>query len=202
LFSKPIKWFKEMEELFSDSSATGSFARDQNTCLSDGNHVDSDDSRDLIDLNCYAPLEDQFGHDSDTLSSPNINGNVESSSCKKRPRGKKSPSKSTSKTKYCIAQSVDEITATVKSLREELAATSHTCAAASHLQMPQTTDPYAALWQRIETIPLTPDQRVLIGEHLTTKDNESKRGWLCNASDATLNAWVFKYLCEKEGLNL
>jgi hypothetical protein len=51
-------------------------------------------------------------------------------------------------------------------------------------------------------MPLTPNQRVLIGEHLSTKDNEGKRDWLCNASDATLNAWVFKYLCEKEGLNL
>jgi len=124
-----------MQELFSDSSATGLFARDQSTCLSDGNHEDSDDSRDLIDLNCYAPSEDHAGYDSDTLPSPAINGNVESSSCnntKKRPRGKKSPSKGTSKTKSRIAQCTDEITATVKSLREELVATSHICATASH----------------------------------------------------------------------
>jgi hypothetical protein len=68
--------------------------------------------------------------------------------------------------------------------------------------MQQPTDPHVALWCRIETMPLTPNQRVLIGEHLATKDNEGKHGWLCNASDATLNAWVFKYLCEKEDLNL
>ncbi|KAJ1292696.1 hypothetical protein BS78_01G009900 [Paspalum vaginatum] len=58
LFGKPIKWFQEMQELFSDSSATSSFAKDQNTCLSDGNDSDSDDSKELIDLNCYVPTED------------------------------------------------------------------------------------------------------------------------------------------------
>jgi hypothetical protein len=67
--------------------------------------------------------------------------------------------------------------------------------------MQQLTDPHATLWCRMETMPLTPDQKVLIGEYLSIKDNKCKRGWLCNASDATLNAWVFKYLCEKEGLN-
>ena len=49
---------------------------------------------------------------------------------------------------------------------------------------------------------MTPDQRVLVGEHLSTKENKGKRGWLCNASADTLHAWVFKFLCEKEGINL
>jgi hypothetical protein len=39
------------------------------------------DSRDFIVLNCVAPSEDQVGYDSDTLVSPTINGNIESSSC-------------------------------------------------------------------------------------------------------------------------
>jgi hypothetical protein len=90
----------------------------------------------------------------------------------------------------------------VKSLRDELAATSHTDVATSYIQMQQPTDPLAALWCRIEAMHLTPFQRILIGEHLSTKDNKDKRGWLCNASDATLNAWVFNYLFEKEGFNL
>jgi hypothetical protein len=159
----------------------------------------------LIDLYCNAPSKDNPGYDSDTLASPTINGNVESSSCnssKKHRRSKTSPSKRPSKTISCIARCTDEITAMVKSLRDELAATSHTDVAMSYIQMQQPTDPLAALWCRIEAMHLTPFQRILIGEHLSTKDNKDKRGWLCNASDATLNAWVFNYLFEKEGFNL
>jgi len=99
------------------------------------------------------------------------------------------------KTKSRFAESTDELNSTVNKLRD-------TIAAIGPPQMSQQTDPHAALWQRLEAIPLTPDQKVLIGEHLSTKENKGKRGWLCNASDATLNAWVFKFLCEKEGFNL
>ena len=81
-----------------------------------------------------------------------------------------------------FADSTDEITATL-SFRETLAATAPP-------QMPQLTDPHAILWQKLEAVPLTPDQRVLIGEHLSTKENKGKRGWLCNASADTLHAWV------------
>ena len=83
----------------------------------------------------------------------------------------------------------------MKSLWETLAATAPP-------QMPQFTDPHAVLWQKLEAIPLTPDQRVLIGEHLSTKENKGKRGWLCNASADTLRAWVFKFLCDKDESNL
>ena len=83
----------------------------------------------------------------------------------------------------------------MKSLRETLTATAPP-------PMPQLTDPHAALWQRLEAIPMTPDQRVLVGEHLSTKENKGKRGWLCNASADTLHAWVFKFLCENEGINM
>ena len=63
-----------------------------------------------------------------------------------------------------IARCIDEITATVKSLREELAATSHTNVASSYPQMQQPTDPHATLWRRIETIPLTPGALVNQGQ--------------------------------------
>lgn len=49
---------------------------------------------------------------------------------------------------------------------------------------------------------MTPDQRVLIEDFLSPKENKGKRGWLCTTSDSTLNAWVFKFLCEKDGINL
>ena len=83
----------------------------------------------------------------------------------------------------------------MKSLRETLAATAPP-------PMPQPTNPHAALWQRLEAIPITLDQRILVGEHLCTKENKGKRGWLCNVSADTLHAWVFKFLFEKKGINL
>ncbi|KAG8069962.1 hypothetical protein GUJ93_ZPchr0006g42408 [Zizania palustris] len=51
------------KELFTRSSVDGSLAMDQNTCMdeSDGSH--SDDSRDLIDLNCYTQPKETLGED-------------------------------------------------------------------------------------------------------------------------------------------
>ncbi|TVU30757.1 hypothetical protein EJB05_22394, partial [Eragrostis curvula] len=54
----------------------------------------------------------------------------------------------------------------MKSIRETLAATAPP-------QMPQLIDPHATLWQKLETIPMTSDQRVLVGEHLSSKENKA-----------------------------
>ena len=173
---------------------------DQNTCMDADDGSDSDESRELIDLNCYTQPEDLEGEDSDTLPTPTRHATFDNTSSstsearRKRPRANKSPTKKP-RNKSRFAGSTDEITATMKSLRETLAATAPP-------QMPQLTDPHSLLWQKLEAIPITPDQRVLIGEHLSTKENKGKRGWLCNASADTLNAWVFKFLCDREGFNL
>ena len=199
LLVKPIKFFNEMRELFIGSNADGSLALDQNTCMDAVDGSDSDDSRELFDLNTYTQPEDLEGEDSDTLPTPTRHATVDNTSSstsqasKKRPKAKNSPTKKPKKS--CFVDSTDEISATMKSLRETLAATAPP-------PMPQLTDPHAALWQRLEAIPMTPDQKVLVGEYLSTKENKDKRGWLCNASVDTLHAWVFKFLCEKKGINL
>ncbi|CAO2205470.1 unnamed protein product [Urochloa humidicola] len=205
LLSKPIKFYHEMKELFTGSSADGSLATDQNTCMDNSDGSDSDDSRELFDLNCYTQPEDPPGEDSDTLPTPPRHAPVDNNSSstsrvsKKHPRGNKSPTKKpkkkSPKKKSRFAESTDEIIATMKSLRDTLVGTAPP-------QMPQLTDPHAVLWQKLEAIPMTPDQRVLVGEHLSSKENKGKRGWFCNASADTLHAWVFKFLCEKDGINL
>jgi len=53
LLAKPIKFFNEMRELFIGSNADGSLALDQNTCMDAVDGSDSDDSRELFDLNTY-----------------------------------------------------------------------------------------------------------------------------------------------------
>ncbi|WVZ59046.1 hypothetical protein U9M48_009251 [Paspalum notatum var. saurae] len=162
---------------------------------------------DSADLNSDATYEDQISDatyeaqvsdDSDTLSTHRSHANVDNTShagAKKRPRRSKSPTNKPMRTESPFAQCIENIRGTMESLRDTLAATAPP-------QTPDQTDPHASLWHRLEAMPLTPEQKVLIGEHLSTKDNKGKRGWLCYASDATLNAWVFKYLREKEGLNL
>ncbi|RLN30044.1 hypothetical protein C2845_PM05G03150 [Panicum miliaceum] len=70
LLAKPIKFFYEMRELFIGSNADGSLAMDQNTCMNADDGSDSDESRGLIDLNCYTQPKDLEGEDSDTLPTP------------------------------------------------------------------------------------------------------------------------------------
>uniref|UniRef100_A0ACD5WUT4 Uncharacterized protein n=1 Tax=Avena sativa TaxID=4498 RepID=A0ACD5WUT4_AVESA len=178
LLSKPIKFFEEMHELFTGSSADGSLAMDQNTCMDVSDDSDSDGSRELLDLNSYMPPEDPLGDDSDTIpnQTPNAAGDKNCRSNYIRSGIKRSranpmctlPTKKAAKYKRRLAESNDEIIATMKSLRDTLVATAPP-------QISQLTDPHATLWQRLETIPLTPDQRITIGEHLSTKENEVKR---------------------------
>ncbi|KAF0934168.1 hypothetical protein E2562_023430 [Oryza meyeriana var. granulata] len=99
LLSKAIKFFNELQELFTRSSADGSLAMDQNICMDDSDGSDSDDSRDLLDLNCYTQPKDPLGEDPDTLATPTRNTTMDNNSSstsqasKKRPRGNNSPTK-------------------------------------------------------------------------------------------------------------
>lgn len=64
--------------------------------------------------------------------------------------------------------------------------------------MPQVVDPYASLWKRLEELPITTDQRITVGVHLSYKDNEGLCGLLCNASDKTFETWVCKFFADKD----
>jgi len=116
---------------------------------------DSDDSRDqLRDLDGYSqPVE--ILDDSDTIQTPTMHGDHSSSTNtrgnKKRPRGSTSPTKKPVKNKSRLAECNEEITATMKSLRDTLVASAPP-------QMPQFTDPHATLWKKLEAIAMSPDQ--------------------------------------------
>ncbi|OEL19685.1 hypothetical protein BAE44_0019296 [Dichanthelium oligosanthes] len=102
LLSKSTKFFNEMKGLFKGSRADGSLAMDQNTCMDA-----SDDSRELLDLNCYTQPKDPLSEDSDTLPTPSRHATVDNSSSnicrasKKCPKGKKSPTKQSKKELSC-----------------------------------------------------------------------------------------------------
>ena len=86
-------------------------------------------------------------------------------------------------------ESAEEINSTLRSLQQSLAATPP--------PMPQVVDPYASLWKRLEELPITTDQRITVGVHLSCKDNEDLHGWLCSASDQTLKLGVGSSLLTK-----
>lgn len=85
-------------------------------------------TRDLIDLKTYTQPED-LGEDSDTLPTPTRNATLDNSSSissrasKKRTRDSNSPTKKQSKNKSRFAESTDEISATMKSLRDAFQST-------------------------------------------------------------------------------
>ncbi|XP_044954899.1 uncharacterized protein LOC123405167 [Hordeum vulgare subsp. vulgare] len=196
LLSKPIKFYYEMQELFTGTSADGSLAMDQHTCTIDSDDLDSDEG--LYDLNIYPQYEGPLEEDSDTLPTTYVpkrppipvGGDNSSSSTSrvgtKRPRGSRSPTKKPSKTKSRFVESAEEINSTLRSLQQSLIA-------AAPPQMPQVVDPYASLWQRLEVLPITTDQRITVGVHLSSKDNEGLRSGLCSASDKTFETWVSKF---------
>src|SRR5438128_11578266 len=124
LLSKPIKFFQEMEVLFTGSSADGSLAMDQNTCLDSDSG--SDDCRELQDLNSY-PAPEEVDHDSDTMPPPSrrsVGDNSSSSntgrSSMKRSRGSTSSALPSKETNSKNRASDDDITDTIKSLKETL----------------------------------------------------------------------------------
>lgn len=109
---------------------------------------------------------------------------------KKRPRGSRSPTKKPPKTKSRFVESAEEINSTLRSLQQSLAA--------APPPVPQVVDIYASLWKRLEELPITTDQRITVGVHLSSKDNEGLRGWLCSASDKKFETWVCKFFADKD----
>jgi hypothetical protein len=195
LLSNPIKFFNEMQELFLDSSADGSLAMDATTCLNESQPVDDNDNDDDIcnDVSNYGQPEDDLGDDSDTLPSPKIPSQVidqsSSSSGIKRPRGDAIPVKRDVRPRSRMAKIGDEINTTLMDLRNELK------------QPPPppiipSLNSDAELWQRLEKMTLTTDQKLIVGTFLASKDQKGMRGFLSASAETTFQSWVFKFLSD------
>ncbi|CAO2209878.1 unnamed protein product [Urochloa humidicola] len=192
LLSKPIKFFYEMQELFMGTNADGSLATDQDTCMNDYDDSGSDDSQGLNDMSGYAAPEDLTGDDSDTLPSPmshKVGGESSASTSQagtKRPRGAKSPSKKSKKPKSRFAESTEQLNSTLVLLQKFLSAPAP--------QVPLPPNPHASLWERLEAMTITTDDKITIGQYLAHKDREGLRDFLSSSSDTTLQTWVYKFL--------
>ncbi|CAN6218917.1 unnamed protein product [Urochloa humidicola] len=210
LLAKPIKFYHEMEELFLGTSADGSLAADQETCLDDdGNSSDKSDSGWMNDTSTYAqPVDvDLASDDSDTL--PATKGKKKSPPCaasgedssssiprvgKKRSRCK-SPSKKPQKLKSRFAEAAEDISTTMKAIVQVLAEPPPP----PPLPTPQPGGAYASLWQRIEALPITTEHKISLGVHLARPEQEGMRDFLSGSSDTTLETWVYKFLCSQDG---
>ncbi|PUZ69243.1 hypothetical protein GQ55_2G092600 [Panicum hallii var. hallii] len=180
LLSKPIKFFNEMQDLFLNSSADGSLAMEANTCL---NETQADEDNDYDDdlcneLSSYAPPEDNLGDDSDTLPSPII----------KRLRSEGKAQKRDVRPKSRMSRVGDAITTTLVELQNEI-------------KKPPPPPPSMRssddiLWQRLENMTLTTDQKLMVGTFLASKEQKGMRSFLSGSSEITFQSWVFKFLSD------
>jgi hypothetical protein len=197
LLSKPIKYFHEMQELFSGSNADGSLAMDQQTCCDVDNKSDSSDDEGLNNISSYARPIDIAAEDSDTLPSPTCADNGSSGTSragKKRPRGSKSPSKKQQpKPKNRFTDATEKISNTMDHLVDQLGNPP------PPPPVPQFCDPYASLWKRIDALPISTNDKVVVGNYLGRQENEGVRGFLASSVDTTVEAWVYQFMCDRDG---
>lgn len=196
LLSKPIKFFNEMQELFINSSADGSLAMEATTCMNETHPGDDSDFNDDVcsDFSNYPQPVHDLGDDSDTLPSPNHHpsqsvDHSSSSSGLKRPQGEGVPAKRNVKPKSRTTKVVDELSATLVELRNDLKKPP------PPVPMPFV-NPDAILWQRLDNMTITTDQKLMIGTYLAHKDQKGMRGFLSAASDITFESWVLKHLSD------
>ncbi|XP_044405447.1 uncharacterized protein [Triticum aestivum] len=186
--TRPIRFFHQLEELFSDQShADGSLAVDQTTVnVDDG----SDDSEDVRELEGNLILADSDEADSDTIDrrSPKVDldGNPLN---KKRKCASSSPSKKPTKGKANKKGKVsnDDMVTSIKKLAESLASP-----IVSVQPMPPV-DPYANLWKRINALTIPAKDKLEIVAYLSKPDQDIFRSYLNYADETILREWVISY---------
>ncbi|VAH29003.1 unnamed protein product [Triticum turgidum subsp. durum] len=186
--TRPIRFFHQLEELFSDQShADGSLAVDQTTVnVDDG----SDDSEDVRELEGNLIPADSDEADSDTIDrrSPKVDldGNPLN---KKRKCASSSPSKKPTKGKANKKGKVsnDDMVTSIKKLAESLASP-----IVSVQPMPPA-DPYANLWKRINALTIPAKDKLEIVAYLSKPDQDIFRSYLNYADETILREWVISY---------
>ncbi|KAJ1288585.1 hypothetical protein BS78_02G099000, partial [Paspalum vaginatum] len=214
ILSKPIQFFDKLQELFSGSTADGSFMQDPSTAA----EPDQDDTavHDMMnDMANYDKADDPHGQDSDKLESDSddcqevaaltaTSSQVSSSSVKSMKvkktnfkrfgksnvlppiaRGRASKS-NTKPSPECASDDTDvELTNTLKSIEQNLA---------RPVQVAPPPDPNVPLWDMLKKIALTAEDRLTVGLHLCKPQFQVQRSFLINMGQEYLERWVLKYL--------
>ncbi|XP_044456230.1 uncharacterized protein [Triticum aestivum] len=186
--TRPIRFFHQLEELFSDQShADGSLAVDQTTVNVDDGSDDSEDVREL-EGNLIPADSDEADSDTIDLRSPKVDldGNPLN---KKRKCASSSPSKKPTKGKANKKGKVpnDDMVTSIKKLAESLASP-----IVSVQPMPPA-DPYANLWKRINALTIPAKDKLEIVAYLSKPDQDIFRSYLNYADETILREWVISY---------
>jgi hypothetical protein len=193
-----------MQELFLNSSDDGSLTIDATNCMNDTQtndtwgDEDNDHDDDIFnDLSNYAQPVDDLSNDSDTLPSP-ISGqrsfasqvaeNSSSSSRMKRLRAEGKHTKRDVRPKSRMSKIGDTIATTLVTLQNEIKKP-----VPAPPSMPNSD---GILWQRLENMTLTTDQKVMAGTFLAHKDQKGMRGFLSGSAEVTFQSWIFKFLSD------
>lgn len=222
ILSKPIQFFDKLQELFSGSTADGSFMQDPATAAEADQ--DGTDVHDMMNnMANYDKADDLHGQDSDKLESDSddcqevaaltaTSSQVSSSSVKTMKTKKMNfkrvgksnalpptarigrASKSNTKpSPACAGDDTDvELTNTLKSIQHNLA---------KPVQVAPLSDPNAPLWDMLKKIALTAEDRLTVGLHLCKPQFQVHRSFLINMGQEYLERWVLKHLSGEDAGN-
>jgi hypothetical protein len=57
-------------------------------------------------------------------------------------------------------------------------------------------NPDAIMWQRLDNMTITTNQKLIVGTYLAHKDQKCMHGFLSVASDITFESWVLKHMSD------
>ncbi|XP_037422680.1 uncharacterized protein LOC119287263 isoform X2 [Triticum dicoccoides] len=212
-----LSFYDKLKELFSGSSADGSFMQDPFSAAETDNDDKVKDDM-MNDMSTFVEAKGPTGHDSDKLDTDSddceavaalaaTDSQVSSSNVAALKPNKKSFKKSAkpntlpppqndkakrSKPRSSQASQDDTnmdvlLTSTLMGIRETLA---------SPVQTVAPKDPNAPLWDMLKKIPLPPDERMSVGMHLCKPEFAVHRGFLVSMGQEYLERWVYTYLSD------
>ncbi|KQJ82139.1 hypothetical protein BRADI_5g06624v3, partial [Brachypodium distachyon] len=202
IVTKPIQFFDKLQELFSGSSADGTFMHDPSTAADSDNECDTQEN--INDMSAYAETKCPDGEDSNKLESDsddckevaavaaaNVGGLKPNKKNFKRP-GKQKASQSNKKTKSPAAACDDNdmdvmLTSTLVGIKENLTKPIQT------LPPPLPPDPNAPLWNMLKNIASPSDDKMAVGMYLCKPELQVQRNFLMAMGEEYHERWVLNH---------
>ncbi|CAN6248706.1 unnamed protein product [Urochloa humidicola] len=207
--------YDKLKELFSGSTADGSFMQDPSTAAEEEDDDDDDDKLGMMnDMSNYDEADVPQGEDSDKLQSDSdeyqevaalaaTTSQVSSSNVRSMKPNKKS---------FKRAAKANTLPAATKNDRANKSKSKHTShdddvdvkitnslekieqALVKPVQVAPPPDPNTPLWDMLKQIALTADDRLAVGAHLCKPEFQVLRGFLVSMGQEYFERWVYKYL--------
>ena len=178
-----------MEELFFDKShADGSLAADQTTVNVPDDTDDNDGIKEIEGYNLTADTDEDV--DSDTIARHSPKTDLDGKPSSKKRKCEKLDSKKSAKSKV----STTDVAASIVMLAGSLSKPPPV-----PVQPVVPVDPYANLWKRINDLPITSKDRLVIVAYLSKPDQDVLRSYLNCSPDSMLHEWIFSFFEQAGG---